>query len=262
MTFENKAVWITGASSGIGEALAYAFARAGSRLVLSGRNAETLETVRAGCDRPDEHSVFPFDLADSVAVKSVVPLVLAQGPIDILINNGGISQRARADETTLEVDRRFMEVNYFAAVTLTKAVLPGMIARESGHIVVVSSMAGKFGFPGRSAYAASKHALHGFFDVLRSEVHDAGLRVTIVCPGYIRTELSNNALRGDGSKHGIMEENLQKGLEPSVLADKILEAVRRNRDEVYVGGRELLGVYIKRFFPRTFNRIVRGFSDV
>ena len=257
MTFEKKTVWITGASSGIGKALAHAFAKAGAQLILSGRNEDALETVRLSCDRPESHTVFAFDLADNAAVKTAAAHVLAQGQVDILVNNAGISQRARVADTTLEVDRRLMEVNYFAAVALTKAVLPGMVERGTGHIVVMSSLAGKFGAPRRSAYAASKHALHGFFDVLRSEVHDAGLNVTIVCPGYIRTEISNNALRGDGSKYGIMDENQRKGLEPSILADKVIEAVRRHRDEVYIGGRELVSVYLKRFFPRTLNRVLQ-----
>jgi short-subunit dehydrogenase len=261
MTFEAKVVWITGASSGIGEALAHAFAEAGSRLILSGRDEAKLESVRAACSRPGEHRVVPFDLADSRAVVQTAGRVVAEGPIDILVNNGGISQRATAAETTPDVDRRIMEINYFAAVTLAKAVLPGMRAQKSGHFVVISSLAGKFGAPRRSAYAASKHALQGFFDALRTEVHDEGLRVTIACPGYIRTDISKNALRGDGSEHGLMDGNQEQGLAPGEAAQTILRAIRREKSEVNVGGKELLSVYINRFFPATFQRLMRRFSD-
>lgn len=257
-TFKDKAVWITGASSGIGEALAYAFAEEGAHLVLSARSEDKLTAVRAACAHPEHHRVVPLDLADAASLQDAVHRVLTQGPVDILVNNGGISQRDIAVETDMAVVRRIMEVNFFGTVTLTKGVLPSMLARETGHIVVVSSLAGKFGAPRRSAYSASKHALHGFFETLRNEVYDAGVRVTIVCPGYIRTNISINALKADGTKHARMDDNQEEGIAPEDCAHRILQAVKREKNEVYIGGKEVLGVYLHRFVPTLFNRILRS----
>ena len=200
MFFDGKMVWLTGASSGIGEAVAYALAARGARLILSARRVEKLQAVQAACARPDRHRILPLDLADPASLAAAVPQALAHGgAIDVLINNGGISQRAQAVETDLAVDRRIMEVNYFGTIALAKAVLPSMLERGAGHIAVVSSLMGKFSTPRRSAYAASKHALHGFFDALRAEVHHAGVRVTLICPGYVRTDISRHALTADGT---------------------------------------------------------------
>lgn len=261
MTFEGNTVWITGASSGIGAALARGFAAEGARLVLSARRDEQLQLVRDSCARPDDHSIVSFDLSDASAVTEAARHVLANGHVDILVNNGGISQRAKVVETGLDVDRRIMEINYFAAVALAKAVLPSMLVRRSGHIVVMSSLAGKFGVPRRSAYSASKHALHGFFDVLRTETHDTGLQVTVVCPGFVRTDISQNALQADGSQYGLMDQKQADGLDPDTCAQRILQAVRRKETEVYIGGTEVLGVYLRRFLPGLFARIIRR-SDV
>jgi short-subunit dehydrogenase len=157
----------------------------------------------------------------------------------------------------MDVVRRIMEVNFFGTVAVTQAVLPGMLTRGRGHIVVISSLVGKFGTPQRSVYAASKHALHGFFDSLRAEVHDRGLRVTIICPGFIRTDVSVNALTGDGSQHGTMDDVQAQGMTPAACASRIVRAVEQEKQEAYIGGREVLGVYAKRFVPRLFNRVIR-----
>lgn len=258
MAFAEKSVWVTGASSGIGEALAYALAARGGRLILSARRVERLEAVQAACTHPDRYLVLPLDLTDTASIEAAVPLALAHtGSIDMLINNGGISQRAQALDTELSIDRRIMEVNYFGTIALTKAVLPSMLQRGAGHIAVVSSLVGKFGTPKRSAYAASKHALHGFFDALRAEIHDAGLRVTLICPGYIRTDISRNALTGDGTLHGTMDAGQQHGMTAARCATKILRALEREKDEIFFGGKEVMAVYLKRFWPGLLNRLLR-----
>lgn len=257
MSITGRVVWITGASSGIGEAMAYAFAGRGAQLVLSARNTERLQEVKARCSYPDRHLILPLDLDDSAAFSEKVQSVLdALGRIDILINNGGISQRSPAAETNLETDRRIMETNFFGTVALTKAVLPSMLKITSGQIVVISSLAGKFGTPLRSTYSASKHALQGFFDSLRAELSEKGIRVLIVCPGFIRTSISINALCADGSCHGVMDDAQAAGLAPEVCAEKIIQAIEKGKDEVLIGGKELLGVYLKRFVPGIFNRII------
>ncbi len=254
----DRVVWVTGASSGIGEALAYAYSEKGARLVLSSRDEGRLREVQSRCAEPGRHLVVPFDLRDTPSVGTRCAEVLEHmGHVDILINNGGISQRSLAMETPLDVDRMIMETNFFGTISLTKAVLPSMTERGSGRIVVISSLVGRFGTPLRSAYSASKHALHGFFESLRSEVWDLGIGVTLVCPGFIRTNISVNALTGDGSPQGTMDEAQAHGMPPDACAWKIIAAVEKGKSEVYIGGRELMGVYIKRFAPGLFDRIIR-----
>ncbi len=261
MSFRGKRIWITGASAGIGEALAYAFADAGANLVLSGRREAELRRVRDACSASESHVVVPFDLTDHQAITAAADAVLSDGHVDVLVNCGGMSQRSKTLETSLTVDRRLMEVNYFGTIALTKVVAPAMVERGSGHVVVISSVVGRFGGPQRSAYAASKHALHGFFDVLRSEVHDAGVKITLVCPGYVQTDISRNSLVADGSPWGEMDPNQAGGMPVEVCARKTLRAVARGKSEVYMGGREVLAVYVKRFFPGLLDRILRRMQN-
>ncbi|UOQ98946.1 SDR family oxidoreductase [Hymenobacter sp. 5317J-9] len=257
MDFQGQVVWITGASAGIGEALARAFAGQGARLVLSSRNEAELQRVQAAC-APAEALVLPLDLAAPDTFAAAVAAVQARfGHIDLLVNNGGISQRSLALDTSLAVDRRLMEVDYFGPVALSKAVLPGMLARRAGRIVVISSLVGKFGTPYRSAYAAAKHALHGFFDSLRAEIYTSGVGVTIICPGFIHTGVSVNALTGDGRALGEMDEATASGLAPADFARQALRAIAQDRNEVAIGGRETWGLLLKRLAPGLFARVLR-----
>lgn len=258
MKFPGQIVWITGASSGIGEALAYAFAREGAHLVLSSRRPDELARVRRACVRPDDHIVVPLDLAHPDNLPLAVGEVLARrGHVDILVNNGGVSQRALAQDASLAVERALMEVNYFGPVALTKALLPFMLKRASGHIVVVSSVMGYVGTPGRSTYAAAKHALHGWFDSLRAEIWRHHVTVTLVCPGYVRTAVSDNAVGALGEKHGRTDRTHRDAISAEACAAAILRGLARGREEIYVGGREVLGIYLKRYAPGLFSRIVR-----
>ena len=256
--FENQVVWITGASSGIGEALVYAFSREGARVILSSRRPAELERVARQAPGPAERlHVLPMDLTDLGSLPArVAEAEAAFGPIDILLNNGGIGQRSSVEETDLSVDQAIMQTNYFGTIALTKAVLPAMLARRRGLVVVVSSLMGYLDTPLRSAYAASKHALHGYFDSLRAEVHDRQVRVLMVCPGYIRTEISLHALTGSGTKHGQMDRLQERGLPPEVCAEKILTAILRGKSEVLIGRVEVLAVYLKRWFPGLYARLV------
>ena len=263
MNFSHKTVWITGASSGIGEALVHAFAQQGANIILSSRRQHELERVKQECMRrttaPDERFfILPLDLADSASLPSKTSQVLAwKGSVDVMVHNGGVSQRSLAKDTTLEVDRRIMEVDYFGTVALTKALLPSFLERKAGHFVVVSSLVGMFGTPMRSSYSAAKHALHGFFDSLRAEMYDDGLLVTIICPGFIKTQVSVNALTGDGSAQRLMDDAQANGMDADICAHRIVEAVAAKKLEVYIGGRETLGVYLKRFMPTVFASILR-----
>lgn len=258
MNLDGQRVWITGASSGIGEALAGTFARAGARLVLSARREGELERVRRGLPRADEHRVVDFDMADSAAVEAAAREVLAAGErLDVLVLNAGITQRSLARDTGLAVDRRLFEVNFFGPVALTKAVLPALRTQGGGRLVVVSSLVGKMGTPLRSGYAASKHALHGFFESLRAEEHDAGIRVTMVLPGFIRTPLPVTALTGDGSPQGRMDRAQLAGMDPGVCAERVLGAVLRGRDEVLIGGKERFAILLGRAAPGVLRRLLR-----
>ncbi len=258
MTFSDRVVWITGASSGIGEALAYEFAQRGATLVLTSRREGELNRVKEHCEYSARHLVWPMDLADPESTaKSTQELLARMGHIDIFVHSGGISQRAPALDTQIDVDRRIMEINYFSAINITKALLPSMISRGRGHIVPISSLVGKFGTPLRSAYAASKHALHGFYDSLRAEVHEKGVRVTVVCPGFVKTNVSRNALTGDGSNWGQTDPGQEGGLPAEECAQSIVQAIVRSEEEVLIGGKEVLGVYVKRLAPNLFNKLIR-----
>jgi short-subunit dehydrogenase len=258
MRFAGQVVWITGASSGIGEAAALAFAREGARLVLSSRRPEELERVRRACSRPDEHIVAPLDLARSDTFPAIVADVLARtGRIDVLLNNGGVSQRSLVINASTEVERALMEVNYFGPVALTKAVLPAMRAQRGGRIVVISSVSGYVGTPGRSTYSAAKHALNGYFDSLRAEMWRENVGVTIVCPGYVQTAVSDNALGPKGEKHGRTDRTHVDGITAEECARAIVRGVARGKDEIHVGGKEVLGIYLKRYAPWLLSRIIR-----
>jgi short-subunit dehydrogenase len=258
-TNADKVVWITGASSGIGEALAKAFAKEGSRLVLSSRRKEELERVKKELRLDDSHClVVPLDLGETSSIDSITEQVIARfGRIDILVNNGGISQRSLTRDTPLEIDRKIMEINFFGTVALTKSVLPQLLKQKSGAIVVISSVAGKFGFFLRSAYSASKHALHGFFESLRMEVYNDNIKVLIVCPGKIRTNISVNALKEDGSPHNVMDKSQDEGLSADECAKQILDALKKNKKEILIGGKETRAVWLKRMFPGMFTEMIR-----
>ncbi len=260
--FKDKIVWVTGASSGIGEALVKKLASYGAQVILSARREDELLRVKNACGANGEKCVLvPLDLEDEKSINDAIHKVKTLiGTVDILINNGGISQRSLTAETSMEVDRRLMEINYFGAIALTKAVLPGMIKKGRGNIVAVSSISGKFGFPLRSAYSASKHALHGFYETLGLEVKEQGIHVTIACPGRVRTEISKHALTSDGSPHQMMDKGLAEGISPNKCAKKMLRAVANERAEILIGGKELLMVYLHRFVPFLFRKIARKIS--
>ncbi len=259
MTFENKIVWITGATSGIGEALVYAFNLHKAKIIISARREEELKRVRENCNENKSNIyIFPLDVANHEQIYIVANEVLTKfGNIDILVNNAGISQRALAKDTLLEVDKKIMNVNYFGTVALTKALLPSMLKNRSGHIVVISSLFGKVGMQTRTAYAASKHALQGFFDSLRCEIYKENVLVTLVCPGGIKTNISINALKGDGTSFNQKDEVSDTGLEANVLCKGILKAIENKKEEVYIGGKEMLAIYLKRFFPLWYSKMIR-----
>ncbi|NNE56431.1 MAG: SDR family NAD(P)-dependent oxidoreductase [Flavobacteriales bacterium] len=256
VTLKGKVIWLTGASSGIGEAIAHQLLEHEVKLIVSARRKDKLQKLVDQYGK--EHvALVTLDQAQVDSLPGVVKEAEAQfGRVDIAILNGGISQRSLTRETGLEVDRRLMEVNFFANTVITKELLPGMLERGYGHFMVTSSLTGKFGFKLRSAYAASKHALHGFYESLRFEEHQNGIGVTMVCPGFIRTELSKTAVTGDGSAQGTMDNNQDQGMLPEVCAKKMIAALEGEKHEVVIGGGERYSVLLKRFFPKLHFNIV------
>jgi dehydrogenase/reductase SDR family protein 7B len=251
--FKGKVCWITGASSGIGEALAIALAEQGACLVLSARRESLLLELSLKCPGAEKIKILPFDLIDIHLFDNMTQEVINSfGKVDFLFNNGGIGQRSLVSETPLEIDRRMMEINYFSNIALAKAVLPYMLKNNNGHIIAMSSLAGKLGFFYRSAYSASKHALHGFYEALRLENMEHGIRVTLVCPGYIKTNISLNALNASGEKHGIMDQNQASGMSANKCAALILKGVQHKKMELLIGGKERIPVFLKRFLPVIF----------
>jgi len=250
--FNNKVTWITGASSGIGEELAYALSAAGSQLILSGRRMDELERVKQACSHPGQVQLLQLDLADAASLDDkATAAIRCFGHIDIMVHNGGITQRSLVAETSMDVHRRIMEVDYFSYVALTRSLLPHFIARKTGHFVVTSSVMGKIGTPMRSAYAAAKHALHGFFDCLRAEVAADGIKVTVLTPGYIRTNISLYALTRNAYGLGKPSENIENGLPADRAAKQILKAIRRGSFEPYIGrfSGERIALWLNRLAP-------------
>jgi dehydrogenase/reductase SDR family protein 7B len=256
--FKNKVAWITGASSGIGESLAYSYAKKGAYLILSGRNREALEHVQKNCLLyTDKCEVLDFDMLNFPLFNIIVEKAYSFfGRIDYLCNNAGISQRSLIIDTPLVIDRKVMELDYFAQVALTKEVIPYFQKQQSGHIVVISSVAGKYGFHYRSAYSAAKHALVGFFETLRLELKEIPIYVTLVYPGRVHTNISINAIKADGTQHGIMDEAQEKGIAADLCAEKILKGVRKKKVELLIGREELILVYMKRWFPALYYKFV------
>lgn len=258
MTLNDKIIWITGASSGIGEALVYELADKCAGLILSARREDELLRVKMNCAGKylDNIKILPIDLSNSSSLEQKTHDALALfGRVDIMIHNGGISQRSMAAETILEVDRMLFEVNYFGTIAITKHLLPHMKQRGNGYFMVVSSMVGKYATPLRSGYSATKHALHGFFDALRAE--NKWLTVTMVCPGFIKTNVSINALTASGTKQGTMDSAQAKGISAEVCARKMREALQKESPEIYVAGaKEKFGLFMFRFFPGIFRKLI------
>ena len=260
--YRGKNVWITGASSGIGAQLARHFAEEGARVIISSHDQKELEGVEKELKALSKE-VYPvvFNLGNPEEVKEAAEKVLEQFQrVDVLMNNGGISTRAEAIDTPLEIDRRVMEIDYFSGVILTKALLPKMIENGYGHIGVTSTISGKFGFPLRSAYSAAKHALFGFYKSLWAENNRKGIRVTIFSPGRVRTNISYHALLKDGKEHGVMDPALARGITPAKCARKMIRAMKRNRKDVLIGGKELIMVWIHKYCKPLYHRMVNRVS--
>jgi len=250
-------IWITGASSGIGAELAKQYAKEGAFLILSARREKALQEVKNSCEHQENITILPLDLKDLKSMAQYVEKALAvYGSIDLLINNGGVSQRSLIADTKIEVYQELMDINYMGTVALTKALLPYFIKRKKGHFAVVTSVMGKFGSPYRSGYCGAKHALHGFFDVLRMEHQKDNVNVTLICPGFVQTNVTINALTGTGEPLNHDDPGTQNGLEVAFFCRKMILAIRNKKWEVSFGKKEKLGVFVKRFSQKLLHAIV------
>ncbi len=259
MQIDKAVVWITGASSGIGEALAYEIHRKGGIVVLSARNREKLAKMaeKIGGERS---MIVPLDMTDRTSFPFALEQVLEKwGRVDILINNAGVSQRAPVSETKISVIEKIMETNFMGPAALTSLIIPHMIERKRGYCLFVSSVAGKFATPLRSSYSASKMALQGFTDALRAEVYEDNIKVSLIVPGFVKTEISVNALEGEGQKHNLMDPNQARGITPSKAAGIIIRGIEREKREIYMGlvGKTRFALFMSRFFPGILARIIR-----
>ena len=254
---KKNVIWITGASSGIGAELAKQYAEEGALLILSARREKALQEVKNSCENQENITVLPLDLKNFNLMEQYVEKALAvYGSIDLLINNGGVSQRSLIVDTKMGVYQELMDVNYIGTVALTKALLPYFIERKKGHFAVVTSVMGKFGSPYRSGYCGAKHALHGFFDVLRMEHEKDNVDVTLICPGFVQTNVTINALTGTGERLNHDDPGTQNGLEVAFFCKKMIRAIRNKKWEVSFGKKEKLGVFVKRFSQKLLHAIV------
>lgn len=257
MSFENKVIWITGASSGIGKELAIQLSKKNCKLILSSRRETALKSAKSECQNQDNIVILPFDLANYQSMQPIADKAISFfDKIDILINNGGISQRSLIIDTDITVDKKLMEIDYLGTVGLSKAILPHFIENKSGHFVTVTSLMGKFGSPYRSGYCAAKHALHGFFDVLRMEHEKDNIKVTLVCPGFVNTNVSRNALTGNGESLNEQDNATENGLSVNDFTQRMLKAITKEKFEVYIGKNETKGIFLKRFFPKLLHKVV------
>lgn len=262
MNIKKKVVWITGASSGIGEATVYELAKKDCKLILSSRRKDELIRVKNCAGLTDDNCmILPLDLENyKEAPKWVEKAIKKFNTIDLLINNGGISQKSEALNTSQLVESKIMAINYFGNVALTKAVLPFMQAQKSGKIVVVSSILGKFGLPELSTYAASKHALYGFYESLRLELVKDNIAVLIVSPGFINTNVSINAIDGNGNVTNKNSDAQLNGMSASIFANKFVAAIQSNKKHFFLGKKELLAIPFKVLFPSLFYKIMLQLS--
>ena len=253
----NQVIWITGASSGIGAELARQYSKQGKLLILSSRRDAELKAVKNSCAYPENIKILPLDLKDFDSMeKHVKKAITFFGSIDLLINNGGVSQRSLIAETNFHVYQELININYLGTVALTKALLPHFIERGKGHFAVVTSVMGKFGSPFRSGYCGAKHALHGFFDVLRMEHQKDNVDVTLICPGFVQTQVTVNALTGTGERLNHDDPGTQNGLEVAYFCRKMIRAIQTKKWEVSFGKKEKLGVFVKRFSQKLLHAIV------
>ena len=253
---KDKTIWLTGASSGIGLALAKQLADAGAALVLTSRREQQLDALRQALPNSDKHRVLALDLSQPETAQAAAEQALADTRVDILINNAGVSQRSKALDTDLSVYRQLMEIDYFGVVALNQVVMPKMIEQGAGHIVTVASVAGKVGSKLRSGYSGAKFAVVGYMDCLRAEMAEHNVQVTSILPGFVNTQIAINALQADGKQQGHNDPEIEQGISADECATGIIKAIQADKAEAIIGkGLSALAPTLKRFLPGLVRRI-------
>jgi short-subunit dehydrogenase len=254
MDFIGKTIWVTGAASGMGKSLCYKLAGPDTRLIISDRDRDGLQqTAEAIKQQNGEVRIEVMDMTDTPSIFATAKKVIDDSEkVDALYQFAGISQRSLVVETPIENDRKIMEVNFFGVIALTKAILPHMIKNGGGQLAATSSLVGKFGFPYRSAYASSKHALFGFFESLMAENKKHNIKVSMLIPGRVQTNISKFALEKDGREHGVIDPGQANGISAEKAANLIYKGLKKEKKEIWVGGSEMLMLHIRRFFPRLY----------
>ena len=265
MSFEGQTVWITGASSGIGAALAREWAGRGANIILSGRNEARLGEVAASLDA--ETQSLPFDVRDEKAMRQAADKAIGwKNGVDIFVANAGISQRSPAVDTDMQVYRDIIDIDLTSQIAASQALLPHMTKRGSGKLAFISSIAGKVGVPMRTAYCAAKHGLIGYADALRGELSQSGVDVHVICPGSVATDVSRNALNGDGSVRGKSDKVIDNGIAPGDAAKRIVDAIEMNQREIIVaeGMEEAMGEMRRtpdQLFDQVANMVAKGYME-
>ena len=257
--FHGKVCWITGASSGIGAALTASLNNLGAHLIISARTVENLQLVKSKCKKPENVVMLSCDME---ALNSLPDNALRAwntfNHIDYVFLNAGLAVRDLVVDTDFEIVKKILTINFLSSVLITKTLLPLMIPRQSGCFIVTSSLSGKYGIPKLAAYSAAKHALHGFFESLRAEHDKDGIKITILIPGLVKTNISMNALKGDGSPYGRMQESIETGISPEKCSVQIIKAVAQGKNEALIGGLEIYSVILNRFFPALLSFSMRN----
>lgn len=257
MHFKNKVVWITGASSGIGRELAVQLAREGAILILTSSNSAVLAAVQSQLEAKTH--ILPYNLFDINGIESLVNDAIAlEGGIDYVIQSAGISQRSLAEETTMEVYQKLMDINYFAPLAMTQAILPYFKTKSTGSMTVISSIAGLIGFPLRTGYCASKHAIKGYLETLQCELYKTNIHICLVYPGRINTPISRNALVGDGSQFGSTDENNEVGMDVSVCATRILKGISKRKKFIIIVKAERFLFWLWWFVPSLYYKVAHA----
>ena len=258
MNWNGKRIWVVGASSGIGKGLVNELSKRGSKLIISARRTELLQAI-ADVHSETEIKVLPADLEQHDELPAIAQKAWSIfGGLDYVFLNAGMSVRDLVSETMTEAERKVMDINFWGPVIITKELLPQFIKSNEAHIVVTSSLSGKYGVPKLASYAASKHALHGYFDSLRTETFKTGLKIHIAIPGFIKTNITVAGLKGDGTVNGQMQQSLEKGMDADKCAEIILKNLAKGKEEFVVGGSERHTVFINRLFPGLTKRMIRS----
>lgn len=259
-----KVIVITGASSGIGKALALQMADSKVKLILAARRIDELENICKACEKKGSECIILYvDLEKPDSISGLASQIKSHSnSVDILVNNAGISQRSKAEETPIEVDRKIMEVNFFGQVMLTKLLWPLLLNSTHANIVLLSSVVGTFGFSQRSAYSASKHAIEGFFESWMIENSHPNIFFTTVSPGRILTNISYSALKADGSAHQKLDAGQEHGITSEKCAERIIKGIQSDKRKIYIVKQELVMVLLRKCFPYLFFRIAKKLKSI